>query len=232
MEEVVRLYVQTRTSAISDPGVRSESGNDSFPWEDPSTRIQSAFSRLHHRLGVHLFCNVIEPAVETVTGAVFDKMHIPSLANLLYKATLIRKEIMGGGDVTCCFCGAGVVLPECVLLLPNPYLTWLEDTDCCQPFSTYHSRNRDNPLWGTGESFAMHEGGASVLFAAWRLIHLNYFVDANLLLKRGPTTQEDLTRVLLSSIESCVSAKLPCTRKEQGSFDWLPNRVNLANTSL
>lgn len=210
MEKLLRLYVRTRVGVAlkNAAGWESDRSGAEFAWDDTQATMEQAFSHVHRRLGEHLLRCVVEPALDVASQKVLRDMHRPHVARLLRICTLMRRRNGqalpdGAGPAACCFCGETVPQAEKVFFLPNPYLTWLDETECCEPFSNFLRRTRGNPSWATGQTFAMHPGKADLLFAVWRLLHLNYFIDGNLFL--SVKNLEKLSQALVASVETCLS---------------------------
>lgn len=213
VEKLVQLYVRTRVGVALKTAAGSESDRSGaeFAWDDARAATEQAFSHVHHRLGEHLLRCVVGPAVDVVFRKVLRDMHRPDIARLLRICTLMRRRNgqafpVGAGPSVCCFCGEMVPQPEKIFFLPNPYLTWLDETECCEPFSAFLRKTRANPSWATGQTLAMHPGKGDILFAVWRLLHLNYFVDGNLFL--SVKNMDQISQALVSSIETCLSDRI------------------------
>lgn len=172
-----------------------------FQWDSSSSKTEDAFLYMQKHTLKYLTENVIEPAMKRFTSNVLKRMHVPCISDSLYSTTLIMSKSNKDGEHTCCFCGQAVMNVEHVAFVPNPYLQWINDTNCCFPFSSYSSNWK-----GTKQTFSMHCGNATLLFAAWRLIHFNYFIESNLL--SSPVSV--INDAILSSIETCISGCPSC----------------------
>lgn len=213
LDDILDQYIRLRLAATS---IRVSDKSDyslPFPWDDPQTEIDKVFLYMHNKWRVHLLQNVIQPAVEMFTSKVMEDMHLLCIRELLFTHTLLSVERYNPKESVCCFCNREVANPEYVTFLPNPYLMWQNDTNCSQPYAIFFSRMKHKADFPPKQTFVMHKGNASLLFAGWRLMHLDYFVDANLYSSR----ETDLKGVLLASIESCIRDKPACTPLEKTS---------------
>ena len=166
---------------------------------------------MHNVLFSHLLTNVIQPAITNVTQRVLDKMHVTCVKDMLYTHILVLcKDSNNGRETNCCFCGQYVSNPQYVKFVPNPYLMWTNETNCCQPYSLYCAQFQQKyGMEATGEKFPMHRDSSTLLFSVWRVIHLNYFLNVNLTLS-GPLQSKPFHQVLLSSLDDCISKWPPC----------------------
>ena len=214
LKDILEQYLYFRLAAsLIKPCERSDLilSSSKFPWEDSATKIDDVFLYMHKKWHEHLANNIIEPAIEVFTSKVLEEMHLSCIRELLYTNTLLSVEGSRRDDPICCICGEEVSNPEYVAFLPNPYLMWKNNTNCSQPYATYFSNLKHKVDHPPRQTFAMHFGNASLLFAVWRLIHFDYFVDVNLHSTEG-NSRKDLQKVLLASIESCIGQRPPCRR--------------------
>jgi hypothetical protein len=206
LEDILDQYINFHLAATSIRVSDKLDYSFHFQWDDPQTKIDKVFLYMHNKWQVHLLQNVVQPAVEMFTSKVIETMHLSCIRELLLTHTLLSVDRYRQNESVCCFCNKEATNEECVTFLPNPYLMWENDTNCSQPYATFYSRMKFRSDFPPKQTFVMHKGNASLLFAGWRLMHFNYFVDANL----HSNKEADLKRVLLASIESCIHDRPAC----------------------
>lgn len=207
LEDIFEQYTQFRQAALWMNRHDKLDYSVPFSWDDPHTKIDDVFLYMHNKWHIHLLENVVQPAVEMFTSKVLEEMHLSCIRELLSTHTLLSEERCKPIESTCCFCNEEAMDTESVTFSPNPYLMWSNDTNCSQPYAVFLSKMRRN--LPPKQTFAMHAGNASLLFAGWRLMHFDYFVDANLH-SCQKDAGADLKRVLLASVESCIGIRPTC----------------------